>query len=124
MSKKAGIDIANYSSASEEKGNARNYFVSKRRRNNAAVCPASSCPTYYCVEPEALRFCFDLACRQTLAEGCELHLDTPAAVSWCHDCQRDITLLMAGVLLCPDCGGRRLRVIADDGMKIKRIEIE
>ncbi len=79
---------------------------------------------FSCVEPEALRFCCDLACRQTLAEGCDLHLDTPAAVSWCHDCQRDITLLMAGVLLCPDCGGRRLRVIADDGMKIKRIEIE
>ena len=50
---------------------------------------------FSCVEPEALRFCFDLACRQTLAEGCDLHLDTPAAVSWCHDCQRDITLLMA-----------------------------
>lgn len=79
---------------------------------------------FSCVEPEALRFCFALACRETLAEGCELHLETPAAESWCHDCQQSVTLLTPAVLLCSRCGGRQLRVVADDGMKIKRIEIE
>lgn len=79
---------------------------------------------FSCVEPEALQFCFELACRETLAEGCALHLDTPASQSWCHDCQKDIRLLRPDVLLCPECGGRHVRVIADDGMKIKRIEIE
>ncbi|AUX92735.1 hydrogenase maturation nickel metallochaperone HypA [Mixta gaviniae] len=79
---------------------------------------------FSCVEPEALRFCFDIACRETLAEGCQLHLTTPAAESWCHDCRQAIALLSPGVLRCPQCGGRNLRVTADDGMKIKRIEIE
>lgn len=79
---------------------------------------------FSCVEPEALRFCFDVACRETLAEGCQLHLETPAAESWCHDCQQAIALLSPGVLICPQCGGHHLRVNADDGMKIKRIEIE
>lgn len=79
---------------------------------------------FSCVEPEALKFCFELACRETLAAGCALYLDTPAAESWCHDCRQDIRLLSPSVLLCPQCGGRNVRVIADDGMKIKRIEIE
>lgn len=79
---------------------------------------------FSCVEPEAVKFCFELVCRQTLAEGCTLHLNTPAVDSWCHDCQQQVSLLSPGVLLCPQCGGRNLRVSADDGMKIKRIEIE
>lgn len=96
------------------------------RQNNARRITAvwMEVGAFSCVEPEALTFCFELACRETLAQGCELNLATPAAVSWCHDCQQDIRLLSPGVLLCPQCGGRNLRVIADDGMKIKRIEIE
>ncbi|WP_299999529.1 hydrogenase maturation nickel metallochaperone HypA [uncultured Cedecea sp.] len=79
---------------------------------------------FSCVEPEAVQFCFELACRETLAAGCVLHLETPQAVSWCNHCQQDITLLSPSVLLCPQCGGHDVRVVADDGMKIKRIEIE
>jgi len=96
------------------------------RQNNARRITAVwiEVGAFSCVEAEALRFCFDVACRETLAQGCVLHLETPAAESWCHDCQQEITLLSPGVLLCPQCGGRNLRVVADDGMKIKRIEIE
>lgn len=79
---------------------------------------------FSCVEPEALKFCFELACRETLADGCELYLDTPPAESWCHECQQDIRLVSPGVLICPQCGSHNLRVVADSGMKIKRIEIE
>ena len=79
---------------------------------------------FSCVEPEALRFCFDVACRETLAEGCQLHLETPTAESWCHDCRQAIALLSPRALFCPRCGGHNLRINADDGMKIKRIEIE
>lgn len=79
---------------------------------------------FSCVEPESVQFCFELACRDTLAEGCKLHLETPRAESWCYSCQQEIILLSPRVLLCPQCGGRNVRVVADDGMKIKRIEIE
>lgn len=79
---------------------------------------------FSCVEPEAFKFCFNIACRETLAEGCILHLDEVSAKSWCYACQKNIRLLSPGVLLCPNCGSHDLRVIADDGMTIKRIEIE
>lgn len=77
-----------------------------------------------CVEPEAVQFCFALVCRETLAEGAILHLETPVATHWCDACQQMITLISPGVSLCPHCAGRQVRVIADSGMKIKRIEIE
>ncbi|MCS3433489.1 hydrogenase maturation nickel metallochaperone HypA [Klebsiella sp. BIGb0407] len=96
------------------------------RQNNARKITAvwMEIGAFSCVEPEAVQFCFELACRETLAEGCELHLETPQAESWCYHCQQEITLLSPSVLLCPICGGRDVRVVADDGMKIKRIEIE
>ncbi|MDR3431669.1 MAG: hydrogenase maturation nickel metallochaperone HypA [Rouxiella aceris] len=79
---------------------------------------------FSCVEPEALHFCFDMVCRETLAEGCQLHLIVQDAHSWCHDCQKNIELMNPSVLLCPQCGGRNLRIDADNGMTIKRLEIE
>ncbi len=79
---------------------------------------------FSCVEAESLRFCFDMVCRDTLAEGCELHLIEQKALSWCYDCQADVELLMPQVLVCPHCSGRNLRVQADDGLQIKRLEIE
>ncbi|CAM3577279.1 hydrogenase maturation nickel metallochaperone HypA [Rahnella bruchi] len=96
------------------------------RQNNARKITAvwMEIGAFSCVEPEAVQFCFELACRETLAQGCQLHLDTPQAESWCRTCQQDIALLSPNVLICPQCGGRDLRVIAGDGMKIKRIEIE
>ncbi|TCV99267.1 hydrogenase maturation nickel metallochaperone HypA [Biostraticola tofi] len=79
---------------------------------------------FSCVEAEALRFCFDVVCRDTLAQGCQLHIDQQQAHCWCHDCQREVELLAIKVVLCPLCGSRNLQVDADDGMTIKRMEIE
>lgn len=79
---------------------------------------------FSCVEAESLRFCFDVVCRGTLAQGCELHLQQQQAQCWCHDCQAEVELLIPQVLVCPQCSGRNLRVIADDGMQIQRLEIE
>lgn len=79
---------------------------------------------FSCVEAESLRFCFDMVCRGTLAEGCELHLLEQQAQCWCHDCRQEVQLLVPQVLICPRCGGRNLRVQADDGLQLKRLEIE
>ena len=65
-----------------------------------------------------------MVCRGTLAEGCELHLLEQQAQCWCHDCRADVQLLVPQVLVCPQCGGRNLRVQADDGLQLKRLEIE
>jgi len=79
---------------------------------------------FSCVEISALAFCFDLVCRETLAEGCQLHIHQQEAECWCHDCQQYVTLLTQKVRLCPHCHGSHLRIVADDGMQIKRMEIE
>ncbi|CAI1641454.1 hydrogenase nickel incorporation protein [compost metagenome] len=96
------------------------------RQNNAQRITAVwfEIGAFSCVEAESLRFCFDMVCRDTLAEGCELHLAEQKAQCWCHDCQSDVELLIPQVLVCPHCTGRNLRVQADDGLQIKRLEIE
>ena len=79
---------------------------------------------FSCVESEALEFCFDLACRDTVAQGSALHLSQQAAACWCYDCQQDVELLTQRVRRCPHCHGDNLRIVADDGVQIKRLEIE
>ena len=69
---------------------------------------------FSCVETSALTFCFELVCRGTLAEGCELHIEEQQAECWCEKCQQYVTL----------CQHTGLRIVADDGMQIQRLEIE
>lgn len=79
---------------------------------------------FSCVEKSALEFCFELVTRDTLAEGCELHIHEQQAECWCYDCEQDIKLLTPLVRRCPLCEGSHLRVVADDGVQIKRLEVE
>lgn len=37
-----------------------------------------------CIEEDALHFCFDIVCRDSLAEGAELHVTTVLAQAWCR----------------------------------------
>ncbi|MBS0867142.1 hydrogenase maturation nickel metallochaperone HypA [Enterobacter ludwigii] len=79
---------------------------------------------FSCVETSALTFCFELVCRGTLAEGCELHIEEQQAECWCAQCQQNVTLLSSKVQRCPQCQSSELRIVADDGMQIQRLEIE
>lgn len=79
---------------------------------------------FSCVETNALAFCFDLVCRGTLAEGCKLHLEEQEAECWCESCQQYVTLLTQRVRRCPQCNSDMLRIVADDGLQIRRIEID
>ncbi|OPJ90691.1 hydrogenase maturation nickel metallochaperone HypA [Serratia marcescens] len=79
---------------------------------------------FSCVETSSLVFCFDLVCRGTLAEGCELNIHQQEANCWCHDCQQFVTLLTQRVKSCPHCSGSNLRIEVDEGMQIKRLEID
>lgn len=79
---------------------------------------------FSCVEQSALEFCFELVARETVAEGCELHIHQQEAECWCHDCWQHVQLLSSLVRRCPICAGSNLRVVADDGVQIKRLEVE
>ena len=45
------------------------------------------------MEASALTFCFELVCRGTLAEGCELHIAEQQAECWCESCQQYVHLM-------------------------------
>jgi len=79
---------------------------------------------FSCVETSAMTFCFDLVCRGTLAEGCELHVEEQEAECWCEACQQYVQLVSVHVRRCPQCNSDNLRIVADDGLQIQRIEID
>jgi hydrogenase nickel incorporation protein HypA/HybF len=39
--------------------------------------------------PEALRFAFDVVCRDTIAEGASLEMETVPAAGWCPVCRAE-----------------------------------
>ncbi len=41
--------------------------------------------------PDALRFAFDMVCRDTMAEGATLDIETVPAACWCAACQAEFT---------------------------------
>jgi hydrogenase nickel incorporation protein HypA/HybF len=74
------------------------------------------------VECESLRFCFDAATRDTLAEGAELHIERTPALGECVHCH-DTFPMPGGLAPCPACrqwgarlvSGRDLRISAFEG---------
>jgi hydrogenase nickel incorporation protein HypA/HybF len=76
-----------------------------------------------CVEPEAMRFCFDAVTRGTIAEGAALDIDIVPARGWCPDCAKAIAVSerLAG---CPDCGNWRVQVTGGDDLRLKELEVE
>lgn len=79
---------------------------------------------FSCVEASALTFCFELVCRGTLAEGCELHIAEQQAECWCDRCQQYVHLVSQHVRRCPHCNNDQLQIVADDGLQIQRLELE
>ena len=74
-----------------------------------------------CVEPEALRFCFDASMRGSLAEGARLEIAVTPGEAWCMPCGRTVPLARRGEA-CPDCGGYQLQVARGEAMRVTEIE--
>ena len=74
------------------------------------------------VEPEALRFGFEVAARRTCAEGAALEiLETPGE-AWCQDCQQTVAI-RAYYDGCPLCRSHRLRVTGGEQFQLKELEV-
>lgn len=78
---------------------------------------------FSCIEPAAMDFCFELVCRDTIAENCQLHLQLQEAHCFCNHCQRPIELLSIKVHVCPFCASRDLTIDANDDVTIEKIAI-
>ncbi len=75
------------------------------------------------VEPEAMRFSFDVVTRGSLADGAKLEIVALAGEAWCMPCAKTVTVQQR-YDACPDCGSYQLQVTAGDEMRIKELEVE
>lgn len=75
-----------------------------------------------CVEPEALRFGFDVVMRGSLAEGAALEIERPPGRAHCFDCGASVEIADR-LAPCPACGGGRLSPTGGDEMRIRDLEV-
>ena len=75
-----------------------------------------------CVEPDAMRFCFESVVAGTLAEGAKLEIIESMGQGICEECHKEVTL-DALYEACPHCGGYRVRVTGGDAMRVHELEV-
>lgn len=89
---------------------------SRVRRISLEIGPLSS------VEPEALRFGFDVVMRGTLAEGAALVIETPEAPAFCPCCLETVTIRHR-LDACPNCGSDGLQMTGGQELRIREMEV-
>ncbi|MFC9324316.1 hydrogenase maturation nickel metallochaperone HypA [Kitasatospora sp. NPDC057015] len=70
------------------------------------------------VVPDALAFCFELACAGTVLEGAELVAETVPARARCAPCAAEWPVGMPPDLVCPRCGGTQAELLAGRELQI------
>lgn len=75
-----------------------------------------------CVEPEALRFGFDVVMRGSVAEGAALDIATPPALARCPAC-RQVSEIAQRYEACPACGTAGMELIQGDEFRISKLEV-
>ena len=75
------------------------------------------------VEPEAMRFCFDVAMAGSTADGARLEIVETEGRGWCAQCASEVPLA-ALYEPCPHCRDYRVSVTSGDAMRVKDLEVE
>jgi hydrogenase nickel incorporation protein HypA/HybF len=75
-----------------------------------------------CVEPEAIRFCFEVVAKGTGVEGAVLEIDEPPGRARCHGCGAEEVALDGPLPLC-GCGSADLEVLSGDRMSLVAVEV-
>ena len=75
------------------------------------------------VEVEALRFCFDVVVRDSLAEGARLDIVDSPGCGWCIDCSTEVGI-DALYDPCPQCGGYRVQATGGLEMRVVDLQVE
>lgn len=70
------------------------------------------------VVPDALAFCFELACAGTLLAGAELITEVVPGRARCSPCAHEWAVAMPPRLTCPECGGTRTELLAGRELRI------
>jgi len=77
---------------------------------------------FSCLDPEALRYAFEIFSRETMLEGAVLEIDQPSGRATCLDCKADVELANR-LSECPSCGGARLQPTGGDQMRFIEMEV-
>ncbi len=75
------------------------------------------------VEVRALEFSFDVAIRDTIADGAELEIIETDAKAWCFNCDKTVVIKQR-YDACPECDSNQLTVSGGEELKIKQISIK
>ena len=75
-----------------------------------------------CVEPDALRFGFDVVMRGSVAEGAALDIATTPATGQCPACGTT-TEIAQRFAPCPSCCMGPMAVVSGDQLKISKLEV-
>jgi hydrogenase nickel incorporation protein HypA/HybF len=75
------------------------------------------------VQPEALRFAFDVVTKDTLAEGATLEIDTVPARARCPDCELDFEPDSSFIFTCPRCSRICGELAQGRELELARIEV-
>ncbi len=74
------------------------------------------------VEPEALRFGFDVVMRGSVAEGAQLEIIDCHAKAWCMNCAETVPIQQR-FDACIKCGSHQLQITAGEELRIKELEV-
>ncbi|MDR3465131.1 MAG: hydrogenase maturation nickel metallochaperone HypA [Xanthobacteraceae bacterium] len=74
------------------------------------------------VEPEAMRFCFEVVAAGSVAAEARLEIVVSPGVGWCMSCVKSVPIERR-YDPCPCCGGYQLQVTAGDEMRVKELEV-
>lgn len=77
---------------------------------------------FACVDPDALRFCFDAVMRGSPAEGAELDILTLPGRGLCFGCGAEVDL-PARFAPCPRCGSGQVTPAGGQELRIKDMEV-
>ncbi|MDH4127453.1 MAG: hydrogenase maturation nickel metallochaperone HypA [Spirochaetota bacterium] len=75
------------------------------------------------VEVDSLKFCFEAACKSTIAEGSELKINFIPAIAECLDCNY-VFLVDSFSVECPQCGSFKVNITQGKELKIKSIFVD
>jgi hydrogenase nickel incorporation protein HypA/HybF len=74
------------------------------------------------VEPDAMRFGFDVVMQGSLAEHAKLEIIEVDGQAWCFQCEKNVTIEQR-YDECPLCGAYQLQINDGEQMRIKELEV-
>jgi len=74
------------------------------------------------VVPDSLRFCFDIAVKDTLLDGAQLVIKELPVVARCRDCETQWTI-SSPAFTCENCNSGSLEILSGRELDIESIEI-